>query len=61
MQETYEHAEKVLGENFWPYGIEGNRRTLEAFLRYCKEQGVIQRAVSVEELFPHELSKTFRI
>jgi len=61
MQETYDHAQKVLGENFWPYGIESNQRTLEAFLRYCGEQGVTQRAVSVEELFPHELSKTFRV
>jgi 4,5-dihydroxyphthalate decarboxylase len=58
---AYDHAQAVLGVNFWPYGIEGNQRTLEAFLRYCNEQGVTQRAVSVEELFPHELSKTFRV
>jgi 4,5-dihydroxyphthalate decarboxylase len=61
MHYAYDHAQEVIGENFWPYGIEGNRRTLEAFLRYCGEQGVTQRAVSVEELFPHELSKTFRV
>lgn len=61
VQQAYDHAQEVLGENFWPYGIEGNQQTLEAFLRYCNEQGVTQRAVSVEELFPQELSKTFRV
>ena len=61
MQEAYAHAQKIFGENFWPYGIENNRRTLEAFLQYCAEQGVTQRAVFVDELFPHELSKTFKV
>jgi 4,5-dihydroxyphthalate decarboxylase len=61
MHHAYDQAQAVLGENFWPYGIEGNQRTLEAFLRYCHEQGVTQREMSVEELFPHELSKTFRV
>jgi 4,5-dihydroxyphthalate decarboxylase len=61
MHHAYDHAQAVLGENFWPYGIEGNQRTLEAFLQYCSEQGVTRREVSVEELFPHELSKTFRV
>jgi 4,5-dihydroxyphthalate decarboxylase len=61
MQETYDHAQKIIGENFWPYGVEGNRRTLEAFLRYCDEQGVTERVVSVEELFPRELGKTFKV
>jgi 4,5-dihydroxyphthalate decarboxylase len=61
MHYAYDHAREVIGENFWPYGIESNRRTLEAFLRYCGEQGITQRNVSVEELFPNEFSKTFRI
>jgi len=61
LHHAYDHAQTVFGENFWPYGIEGNQRTLEAFLQYCTEQGVIQRAMSVEELFPHELTKTFRV
>jgi 4,5-dihydroxyphthalate decarboxylase len=59
--EAYDHAREVLGDNFWPYGIEANRRTLDAFLQYCGEQGVTQRTVTVEELFPREVSKFFKV
>jgi 4,5-dihydroxyphthalate decarboxylase len=61
MHQAYDHAKNIVGEDFWPYGIEGNQRTLEAFLQYCKEQGVTQRTVSIEELFPRELSRTFSV
>lgn len=36
---------------YWPYGVEANRRTLEAFVRYATAQGVAARAVDVEDLF----------
>lgn len=45
----------------WPYGIEPNRPTLEPFLGYCQEQGVTQRQLRVEELFPKELAFEMRI
>jgi len=35
-----------------PYGIEPNRQTLEAIVQYSVEQGILSRAVAVEELFP---------
>jgi 4,5-dihydroxyphthalate decarboxylase len=35
-----------------PYGIEPNRATLEAIVQYSVEQGILSRAVTVEELFP---------
>ena len=50
-------AQKIFGDDCWPYGIEPNRRTLEAFLQYCYEQGVTNREVRIEELFPRELGK----
>ena len=49
-------ARAVAGADFWPYGIEANRVTLEAFLRYAHEQGVSQRKVEIEELFVPEVS-----
>jgi 4,5-dihydroxyphthalate decarboxylase len=49
-------ARRVFGEDYWPYGIEPNRRTLDSFLQYAFEQGVTHRRVQVEELFPRELS-----
>jgi 4,5-dihydroxyphthalate decarboxylase len=53
-------AKRVFGEDCWPYGIEPNRCTLEAFLQYSHEQGVTARKLQVEELFPRELHKFSR-
>jgi 4,5-dihydroxyphthalate decarboxylase len=36
----------------FPYGIEENRPTLEAFLRYTHEQGIAHRRAKVEDIFP---------
>ncbi len=46
-----EQAEALCGEDFWPYGIASNRRTLEVFLEFCLEQGVAHRRVELNELF----------
>lgn len=59
-----EHARRwreVAGEDFWPYGIERNRPTLEAFLQYASEQGVTQRSLTVEEVFAPETRESFKI
>jgi 4,5-dihydroxyphthalate decarboxylase len=39
---------------FWPYGLDANRRTLDAFLRYAFEQGVCHRLLRAEEIFAEE-------
>jgi 4,5-dihydroxyphthalate decarboxylase len=44
-------ARSLFGEDYWPYGIDANRKTLEAFLSYAVEQGVAARPLSPEELF----------
>ncbi len=59
-----EHARRwreAAGEDFWPYGIEGNRPTLEAFLRYAHEQGVAARRLEVEGLFAPETLERAKI
>jgi 4,5-dihydroxyphthalate decarboxylase len=59
-----EHARRwrdLAGEDFWPYGIEGNRATLEAFVQYAHEQGVTARRLRVEELFAPETRESFKI
>lgn len=53
-------ARKLMGEDFWPYGIEENRKQLEVFAQYSYEQGLSSRVVPVNELFAHsthDLSK----
>jgi len=54
-------AQRVFGEDPWPYGIEPNRRTLDAFLQFAHEQGVTRRSVQVEELFPRALSAFVKV
>jgi 4,5-dihydroxyphthalate decarboxylase len=52
---------ELFGEDFFPYGLEANRKTLDAFLQYAFEQGVCHRRVTPDELFPKELTKTYRV
>ena len=59
--ESARRARGLFGEDFFPYGIESNRTTLDAFVRYSFEQGVCHRQVSVEELFPEEVQSEFRV
>ncbi len=47
----------LMGENFWPYCVEANRKTLEACLRYHREQGILKRSYNIEELFVSETLK----
>lgn len=47
-----EETSEVFGrEDWWPYGIEPNRKPLDTFLRYSNEQGLSPRKLAVEELF----------
>jgi 4,5-dihydroxyphthalate decarboxylase len=41
----------IFGENFWPYGLEANRPTLEKLVSYAFQQGISSRRLSVDELF----------
>jgi 4,5-dihydroxyphthalate decarboxylase len=41
----------VFGGDPWPYGLEANRPTLEALVRYLEEQGVVAKAPKVDDLF----------
>jgi 4,5-dihydroxyphthalate decarboxylase len=50
-----------MGADFWPYGLEANRKTLATFLRYSHEQGLAKRILEPEELFAPEALESFRI
>ena len=49
------------GGDPWPYGIEANRRTLEAFTAYAFEQGVCRRRLDPEEIFAPETRARFKV
>ena len=46
-----EETWRVLGKDFWAYGLEANRPTLEAIGQYVYEQRFSPRVVSPDELF----------
>lgn len=47
------------GGELWPYGIEKNRLTLEAFLRYATGQYLLHQPISsIENLFPENMWST---
>ena len=49
------------GGDYWPYGIEPNRPTIEAFLRFCHDQGLCHRRLEPEDLYPSEVQSVFRV
>jgi 4,5-dihydroxyphthalate decarboxylase len=51
----------LAGEDFWPYGVEANRPTLEAFFRWSYEQGVAKRLLKMEDVFAPETREQFKI
>jgi 4,5-dihydroxyphthalate decarboxylase len=46
-----EETRKLMGANYWPYGIEPNRKALNALIQYSHEQGLATRKLGIEELF----------
>ena len=41
----------LMGDDWWPYGIEANRAAIDAVLRYHHEQGLTERRLTIEEVF----------
>jgi 4,5-dihydroxyphthalate decarboxylase len=61
LEEELVSARALMGEDFWPYGLEPNRKTLEAFLRHHHSQGLSPRLVGVEEMFHPGTHESFKI
>lgn len=53
-----DRAREVLGQDWWPYGIDANRKAIEAILRYHYEQGITSKRFTMEEIFVPELLST---
>jgi 4,5-dihydroxyphthalate decarboxylase len=60
--EEIARTKEVMGEDWWPYGLMKNRKTLETFLRYHYEQGLSARLMTIEELFaPETLDEEYKV
>jgi len=51
LQPMIEEEQRIIGTDWYPYGIEANRPTIEALLQYTEEHGLSDRRLRVEELF----------
>jgi len=47
----YKAQQKRMGRDLWPSGIAANRDNLETFLGYCDDQGLMDRTLTVDDLF----------
>jgi 4,5-dihydroxyphthalate decarboxylase len=56
-----EETRALMGQDFWPYGLEENVQTLTTFLRYSFEQGLSKRRLAPQELFAPESLESFKI
>ncbi len=48
----------VMGKDWWPYGIEANRRAIQSILDYHFEQGITDHLFKSEDIFVQELLTT---
>jgi 4,5-dihydroxyphthalate decarboxylase len=51
VEEQLEAARRLMGDDFWSYGLGPNRHGIERFLRRHHEEGLSSRLLTPEELF----------
>src|SRR6185369_3758718 len=61
VEERLSEARALMGEDFWSYGVEANRKTLESFLKHHHSQGLSPRLVKPEELFHPGTLESFKL
>ena len=49
---------RLMGDQWWPYGLDANRKAVDTFLRYHYEQGLSKRRLTCEDIFVPELLAT---
>ena len=55
--DEYEETVRLMGDDYWRYGIEANRKELELVMRYSYEQGLVKKQGAFQEMFhPSTLS-----
>lgn len=56
-----EKMHEKFGGDIFPYGIDANRDTLEAFLLYAYEQGIAHKHVAPEDIFPEGIMASVKV
>ncbi|MFN3659347.1 MAG: ABC transporter substrate-binding protein [Pseudolabrys sp.] len=61
VEERLAEARALMGDDFWSYGLDANRKTLESFLKHHHAQGLSSRPVRPEELFHPGTHEQFKL
>lgn len=61
VEEQIKAARDLMGRDYWSYGIEANRKTLEYFFAQHHKQGLSPRLVKLEELFHPATFETYKV
>jgi 4,5-dihydroxyphthalate decarboxylase len=61
VEEQLKAARALMGQDFWPYGVDANRGTLTTFLRHHHRQGLSARLLHMDEIFHPATYETAKI
>jgi 4,5-dihydroxyphthalate decarboxylase len=59
LPEQVARTRQLLGDDYWPYGLQPNQLALDTFLRYSFEQGLARSRLSPADLFAPETLEDF--
>jgi 4,5-dihydroxyphthalate decarboxylase len=51
----------VMGDNYWPYGVKDNIKSIDAMLRYAWQQGLLARQLAPGEIFARSTIEVSRV
>lgn len=60
-EERLVETQRLMGAEFWPYGVANSLKTIEPFLKHHHEQGLSKRLVSANELFAPSTYETVKV
>ncbi len=49
--QEFAETRELMGDNYYSYGIDANRKTLESLFRYSHQQGLCSRELKIDEIF----------
>jgi len=61
VEETLREVRALMGEDYWSYGVDKNRKVLDYFLGQHHAQGLSPQLVKVEELFHPATFETYKL
>ncbi|MBL0422635.1 ABC transporter substrate-binding protein [Ramlibacter sp. AW1] len=61
MTSNVDEVRAEMGPDFWPYGLNDTRTTLDTLLKYSVQQGLTPSIVEAESLFAPETLETYKI